>query len=306
MRAFVTGATGFIGAALVRRLLAAQVPTAILCRPNSNLWRLGPLAKQVETIEGDLDDIASIETALMRFQPDTCFHLAWHGVGNKHRNDFNQPTRNLQATLRLIELAAKVGCQKWVGAGSQAEYGPQEGALSENAPTHPTTLYGAAKLSAFHLGSRIANHLGLPFAWVRIFSTYGPQDNPDWMIPTLIRTLLARQRPDLTAGEQRWDYLYIQDAADAFYGVGSSPEAIGVFNLGSGEAHPLREIITLIRDRIDPALPLGFGAVPYRPDQVMWLQADCGNLSRATGWKPKWALLDGINETIDWHKTLLT
>lgn len=302
MRALVTGATGFIGAAITRRLADRGTETAILCRPNTNTRRLAPVLPKLLRLEADLDHPQSVIAALQSFRPDTVFHLAWHGVASRHRNDLDQIHRNLDASLHLVEAAANLGCSRWIGAGSQAEYGPHEGALNESAPTNPTTLYGASKLSAFHLGCRLANLRNLPFAWIRVFSTYGPDDNPDWMIPSLIRSLLARQRPALTPGEQRWDYLFVEDAADAFIAVADTPGATGVFNLGSGQAHSLRDVVSLVRDEIDPSLPLGFGEVPYRPDQVMWLQADIQRLNQTTGWQPRVNLHQGIRQTIAWHR----
>ncbi|MGE3308328.1 MAG: NAD-dependent epimerase/dehydratase family protein [Limisphaerales bacterium] len=304
MRAFVTGATGFLGAALVHRLVGAGVPVAILRRSTSSDWRLHQLPGSVIQIQGDLANPVGFKDTLATFRPDTCFHMAWHGVASRHRNDLSQAYANVESTLRLVELAADVGCQTWIGAGSQAEYGPQEGAINEDAPTRPTTLYGAAKLATYHLAGRAVELLGMRFAWLRVFSTYGPGDNPEWMIPSLIRALLARERPELTEGRQRWDYLFVRDAAEAFAAVASTPEARGLYNLGSGEAIPLREIVALVRDQIDPALPLGFGAIPYRPDQVMWLQADCRRLKQATNWAPLFSLSEGLRETIAWHKSV--
>lgn len=300
-RAFVTGASGFIGSYVVERLVASGVEVAILRRPETDLWRLGPVAERVRGITGDLDQAASFREALVEFAPEVVLHLAWHGVANSLRNDRTQVERNLHATLSLVETAAEAGARAWVGAGSQAEYGRHEGALDENAPTRPTTLYGAAKLSACHLAGRVADLRGLRFAWLRVFSTFGPRDNPGWMIPSLIRALGRGERPSLTEGEQRWDYLAVQDAAAAFQAVAASTSAEGVFNLGSGSARRLRDTIEFIRDCVDPRLPLGFGEVAYRPDQVMHLQAETGRLRAATGWVPGCPLEEALRETVRWY-----
>ena len=139
------------------------------------------------------------------------------------------------------------------------------------------------------------------FTWLRLFSCYGPDDNPLWLVPYLIARLLRGERPRLTAAEQVWDYLYVDDVATAVIGA-LDTGACGIFNLGSGEARPLREIIVKIRDAIDPALALGFGEVPYRPDQVMHLEADIGAFSAATGWRPTISLDQGIGATTAWHR----
>ena len=123
------------------------------------------------------------------------------------------------------------------------------------------------------------------------------------MIPYLIRALLKGERPALTACEQRWDYLFGPDAADAVWAVARS-DASGIFNLGAGRAESLRAIVETLRDAIDPKLPLGMGEVPYRPDQVMHLEADISRLTEATGWRPATSLQDGLKQTVAWHSTL--
>jgi nucleoside-diphosphate-sugar epimerase len=138
-----------------------------------------------------------------------------------------------------------------------------------------------------------------------VFSTYGPLEDLSWMIPYLIRTLLRRERPSLTACEQQWDYLFGPDAADAIWSVAKTTTATGVFNFGSGRANSLRKIVETLRDAIDPNLPLGIGEVPYRPDQVMHLEADIARLTRATGWTPATSLEEGLKQTVAWHKTQL-
>ena len=136
-----------------------------------------------------------------------------------------------------------------------------------------------------------------PLAWLRLFSSYGPDDDPSWMIPYMIKRLLAAEKPSLTKAEQMWDYLHVDDAAAGIVAA-LDADARGFFNLGSGQSRPLRTIIESIRDLIDPSLPLGFGEVPYRPDQVMHLEADITSLSLASGWRPQVALEDGLFDLV--------
>jgi len=301
MRALVTGGTGFIGSHLVNRLVDSGEEVAVLTRPGANTWRLGNLLPRVTRIDGDLGSLAAVENAIRAFAPDTIFHLAWHGVGNRYRNESDQIDRNLFASLSLFRLALQIGCQTWIGTGSQAEYGPYNQICDENVPTRPTNLYGTVKLCTYLLLRQMAIESGMRFAWLRIFSTYGPKDNPDWLVPAVIRTLLHGGKPLLTAGEQRWDYLYVEDVAQAIYQTAQIKAAQGVFNLGSGKTDTIRTIVEKIRDRIDPTLQLGFGEVPYRTDQVMHLQADITHLKDVTGWKPAVQLEEGLQRTIDWY-----
>ena len=301
MRVFLTGAAGFVGSNLLRQLLdAGDCEVAALVLPQFDLWRIAELLPRVRLVEGDLEAPAALEKTIADFAPDTVIHLAWKGVINNDRNDPSQ-TDNIAPSLALVKMAQRIGVKNWLGLGSQAEYGPQPRAVDETTPTAPTTLYGAAKLRVCVAAQRLCEIYGLRFGWLRLFSSYGPGDHPNWMIPYLIEKLLNGERPSLTAGGQLWDYIYVADAAEAIAAVARTPGASGVFNLGSGRAESLRKIVENIRDRIDPRLPLGFGEIPYRPDQVMRLEADISRLRAATGWAPRTPLSTGLARTIEWH-----
>lgn len=301
-RIVVTGASGFIGAHTARCLAGKGAHVLAWIRPQSDPWRLRELAVGCQIIEADMESDDSVSTAMAESRPDAVLHCAWRGVGNAARNEPFQIQANLRPIVHLLQTAAMNGCKRFIGLGSQAEYGPQSGAIRETAPTEPTSLYGASKLSACHLTRIMADQLGVGFSWIRIFSTYGPLEDGAWMIPYLIRTLLRREKPSLTAAAQRWDFLFVRDAAEAIAGVVMEPTATGVYNLGSGGTSVLRDAILLIRDFIDPTLPIGFGEVPYRPDQVMHLEADVARLAAAIGWSARTSLGDGIRETVEYHR----
>ena len=296
-RAFVTGATGFIGSYLVRELLSQNYEVAMLVRAESDLWRIDDVHQRMRHVIWNGTAVDSFAESFREFAPDTVFHLGWSGVGNSHRNQLSQLTDNINVSVALTQLSVECGVQQFVGAGSQAEYGPVNSIIDEHVLPRPTTLYGAAKLSVGILTERIAAIGGMKHAWLRIFSTYGPKDNPQWMLPSLISCLHRGERPALTRGEQLWDFLHVEDAARAFVAAAES-HTNGVFNLGSGEANPLRKVIEMVRDLINPALPLGFGEVPYRPDQVMCLQADIMRITSETGWRPQTPLLEGLAKCV--------
>lgn len=296
-RAFVTGASGFIGAAVVRRLLNCGWQVAVLQRTAELGERLRSIAGNLQPIVASGGRVADFADAYRDWQPVAVFHLGWAGVSSVHRNDAGLQLGNIQFAVELAQLCADCRTPLFVGAGSQAEYGPKRLLISEAECPTPTTLYGAAKLSACLLTQRIMELAGLQHAWLRIFSTYGPGDNPDWLLPSLIRQLLQGQCPPLTACEQTWDYLHVDDAAAAFERVAATG-ATGIFNLASGVEVPLRDVVLQIRDAINPQLQLGFGAVPYRPDQVMRMQVSTERLRVMADWRPLTVLSDGLAHMI--------
>ncbi len=302
MRILLTGASGFLGSHVLRNLRAAGGDdVAVILREPRSAWRIADALEGVRVIRADLADEASFATAVGEFAPTHVLHLAWDGVGGRNRNDPAQH-RNVGQALRLLEIAMAAGARDFIGLGSQAEYGPCAQRIGESTPTRPTTMYGASKLATCLLAERLCALNDVRFAWLRLFSSYGPRDNPEWMIPYLTRMLLRRERPAVTAAEQRWDYIYVEDAAEAVTAVARTPAAEGVFNLGSGSAPPLRDVIESIRRQVDPSLPIGYGEVPYRPDQVMRLEANIGRLAASTGWKPRTGLVQGIRNTVNWYR----
>ena len=104
----------------------------------------------------------------------------------------------------------------------------------------------------------------------------------------------------MTAGEQMWDYLYADDAAEALYRMAMFGQNGAVYTVGSGESKQIREYVEILRDAINPALPIEFGAVPYAQDQVMYLKADISELTSDTGFLPRTDFKTGIRKTIEW------
>jgi len=301
MKVTITGTSGFLGSYVLRHLVAGGAETLVLLRDPDSAWRIRDLLDRVQVCRADLADDATYAATLRGFAPTHLMHLAWEGVAGKNRNDAGQ-WRNVEHSMNLLEHALSAGAKHFVGLGSQAEYGPCAQRIDETEATRPTTMYGAAKLATCLLAERLCISESARFAWLRLFSSYGPMDNPDWMIPYLARALLAGEKPKVTRAEQRWDYVYIDDAARAVEAIVHHPEAQGVFNLGSGTAPMLRDVIELIRSAVDPMAAIGYGEVPYRPDQVMHLEANITRLTGATGWKPTMPLAEGIRRTVDWYR----
>lgn len=296
--AVVTGPTGAIGTALCQNLLDHGLTVYAVCRPGSPRSAALPVCDRLHKVDCDAADYASLPGRVK--QADVFFHFAWAHTIGPGRNDMPAQINNIRYTIDAVRAAAALGCQVFVGAGSQAEYGRVEGLLEPDTPTNPENGYGMAKLCAGLMSRTEAAALGVDHVWARVLSVYGPHDGSATMISGTIRALLEGRCPALTAGEQKWDYLFSADAAEAFYRMARSGRNGMVYPLGSGKACPLKEYILTLRDTIDPSLPLGFGQVAYGPKQVMHLQADIAPLTADTGFVPATEFKEGIRKTIDW------
>ncbi|MGY3408391.1 UDP-glucose 4-epimerase [Bradyrhizobium sp. GM5.1] len=299
MRVLVTGASGFLGSYLVADLLEQGHEVGILVRESAP-WRLVDVIDRVTLIIGSLDDIDAMRAPVGAFAPEAVAHMAWRGVGNMDRNKAIQ-ARNIWDAAELATLLADLKVSIFVGAGSQAEYGPYKRPITPEDATHPTTLYGKAKLAASSICEQIASESHMRFAWLRIFSTYGPKDADNWLIPSFIKTVVRGERMSLTSCEQRWGFLHARDAAAAFRVALTEPRACGYFNVGHPDGPMLSDTLTRLRDLINPSAILGFGDIPYRPDQVMVLQADTARMMQL-GWEPQVKIEDGLLEkTVSWY-----
>lgn len=301
MRLFITGASGFVGAATLRAALDAGHEVAAPVRLGSPARRLAPFQGRYLHLPLDLLETAGVAAAMAAFRPDAVLHLAWSGVENSARFERRQVSDNIETACALTEAAAACGARAFIGVGSQGEYGAAQ-AMTEDALPRPTSLYGAAKVATFFLTRQLAEQAGLRHAWLRLFSTYGPEDNDGWLIPMLIAEMLAGRRPRTTLGTQKWDWLHVDDVARAMIAVAETPTAEGLFNLGSGQPVSVRWAVERIRDLAAPGMELKFGEIPFRPDQVMHMQADISRLTAATGWKPAIPIAEGLADTVAWYR----
>lgn len=304
MKCLVTGATGFIGAHLVRWLIQQEYQVGVFVRPSSTLWRLQDIVPRLHIISGDLFEISQSAPSIRRFAPEIVYHLGWSAVGDRRRDDLVQ-IQNVNGSLSLLQLARESGCRHWVGLGSQAEYGRYDSAIAESWVARPETLYGIAKLSVALLSQRLCNLYGIRFVWLRLFAAFGPMAPSTFLIPYVISTLLEGAIPSVTAGDQQLDYLFVQDVVEGIWQLAMDSNTDGIFNIGSGQVHTVKEVVECIRDLINPHLRIGFGEVPYYQNQPMHWQADITKLQESIGWKPRTSLRAGLAKTIEWYKAHL-
>ncbi len=297
-RAVITGPTGAIGIALINELVANNIEVYAVCRPGSKRIARIPEDEKVTIIECSLSDIEKLPLLIER-KTDVFYHFAWDGTFGESRNDMELQNNNVKYTLQAVRVAKELGCTKFVGAGSQAEYGRVEGVLRPDTPAFPENGYGIAKLCAGQMTRILCGQLGIEHVWTRILSIYGPYDGENTMIMSTISKLLNGGKPALTKGEQMWDYLYSGDVAKAFRLIGEKGKDGETYCLGSGKARPLKEYVEILRDSIDSTLPLGIGERPYGDKQVMYLCADIENLTRDTGFVPDTDFVEGIIKTIE-------
>lgn len=303
-RVVITGPTGAIGVALINELIHRNIEIYAVCRPESKRIINIPQDSHVKIVNCDLNQLEKLSEKIKE-NCDVFYHFGWDGTFGDSRNNIHGQLKNIQYTLDAVETANKLGCRKFIGAGSQAEYGRVEGRIKPSTPTFPENGYGIAKLCAGQMSRILCEQKQMEHIWTRILSIYGPFDGKNTMIMSVIGKLLNGEKPELTRGEQQWDYLYAKDAGYAMYLLGEKGISGKTYCIGSGKTLPLAQYVRQLRDHISTELPLGFGEIEYAPKQVMNLCADISELTADTGFKPRYSFEEGIKETIDWYKEMM-
>jgi nucleoside-diphosphate-sugar epimerase len=300
-RVIITGATSMLGIALIDKCISQNIEIIALVRKNSIKVNRIPKSPLVTLIECDLENIRHLNIGSIG-KCDTIYHLAWGDTSNLSRDNVVAHARNIEYTLDTVDLAKKLDCDTFIGAGSQAEYGRKDFIIHTNSECNPETAYGIAKYTAGKLSAIKCESLDVRHIWARIFSVYGPNNNSETMIMYCIRKLLSGEKPSLTRCEQIWDYLYCDDAATALFLLGEKGCNKKTYNIAFGKSEPLINYVKQIRDLIDINLDLEIGKIDYSKKQVMYLSADISELTKDTGFVPKTLFEEGIKETILWSR----
>lgn len=294
MRVAVTGSNGFIGHAVVKQLLLQEYEVCVLAR--NKALETDPL---IHTIYYSTS-LLECEDELRRWKPEVFFHLAWLGVNNSRRNGEQNNQYNYQLTLDAVSLASETGCQQWIGAGSQAEYGVANRSLSENDACSPTTEYGITKQKLCAETELLCKSYKLDYTWARIFSVYGPNDHSSTFISYLINTMLQQQVPHVSSCTQHWDYLFIKDAGAALVSLIGHE---GVYNIASGRTVLLKEVVKAIASLTGYTGEIKWGAKP--DGELHYLCGSIKKIFEATGWFPSVSIEEGLAETaLNYHSII--
>ena len=301
--ALVTGATGFVGSALVEHLLASGVETLCLIRSKS-AEHPRPLSSAARAIDVSSFTVSELKSKLAGLKADVVFNLASYGVQQSDRDPAQLIEGNVGLLSNLLEVTARWPLRRFIHVGSCSEYGFPERdkiPIAETQPLRPTSLYGAAKAACVLFGTALASHFQIPFVTLRLFGVFGPHEAPDRVVPYLIRKLRNNEAVDLTPGEQVRDFLYEQDVAEAFVAAAESSALKDgeVYNVCSGQPSRVRDMGEAVAHALGkPRQLLHWGERPYRADEPMWLVGDNRRFRAATSWQPRISVEEGIRRMI--------
>jgi nucleoside-diphosphate-sugar epimerase len=305
MRALVTGATGFVGSCLTRRLIEDGHDVHVLCRRDSNRWRIADLAPIFTAHEADLRDAPAVERAVAAIEPQVIFNLATYGGFSFQKEEADILASNFLGTVNLLNACAKVGFDSFVNTGSSSEYGVKDAPMSERDLLEPVGVYGVSKAAATLYCRSLAIERNLPVTTVRLFSPYGPWDDPRRLIPYVIVSLLRGEAPELASAGSVRDFVFVGDIVGLFLKLAAQPLIGEIINAGSGRQHCIGDVVATIAELIGSGPAPCWGQIENRrPEPQVWV-ADIGRAGEKLAWVPETPLREGLAATVAWFKAHL-
>lgn len=298
-RIAVTGAAGFVGAALVERLAGDHDLVAVV-RSRASASRLSRLAGEIEIVEADFEHPEQAAALVAAAKPEICVHAAAAGAVVRDPDPQRTFRVNAQAPFELALALADTGCRQLVSLGSSSEYGPCTQPMREDQAPTPDDVYGATKLAGGAAARAVSADRGLAFTHLRLFSVYGPGEDLRRMVASTAVALVHGEPLDLTPGEQARDFVFIDDVVDAIVATFGRCDIDGeTFNIGSGIQSTVREMALALAEAADADQTLlRFGARPYRDNERFSWQADPVKAAQLLGWRASTSLRDGAAATV--------
>lgn len=320
----VTGATSFLGSALVRELLAEGHEVYGVVRPHSsNRGVLDELSARtsrskerdvcgrLHIVEMELEDLDRIHEAIGK-PCSVFFHFGWDGSGSENRKNAQVQQKNISGGIKALRGAKELGCLRFLFSGSQAEYGICQTVMREEAHCHPVSEYGKAKLEFGRQARELCGlwrergESGMDFLHVRIFSVYGPGDHPWSLVNTCLDTFLNGGQMKLSACRQQWNFLYIDDLVKGLLALAFAKEperGDGIYNLAGEGSRPLKAYVEELHRLCGGRGSCAYGAVPPNAEGEANLIPSIEKIKMRTGWKPEITWEEGIKRMLKKQET---
>lgn len=299
----ITGCTGFVGANLAKRLVNDGHNVHLFVRQEYKDWRIKNILPYVQVHRINLLDLELLRNIVAGIRPDWVFHLAAYGAYSWQGDLSLAVQTNFLGTVNLVEACRSAGFEAFINTGSSSEYGFKDHAPVETEGVDPNSYYAVTKASATLFCRYTAKRYNLYIPTLRLYSVYGPYEEPNRLIPTIILHGLKDLLPPLVDPEIGRDYVYMRDVEQAYLLLASqSVEMSGeIYNLGTGIQTSLREVVNVARRVFNLSVEPQWGTMPKREwDTTIW-RANNANLLGA-GWQPEFTFEQGFRLTVDWFQ----
>lgn len=303
-RVLITGGTGFVGANLARRLLKGGHEVGLIVRKDFKPWRIEEIKNDVRLHEANLGDEKTLSTLVDKIKPEWIFHLAVYGAYHWQTDIHKMVETNITGTINLVNACLKTGFEGFVNTGTSSEYGPKNHAPKETDLLEPNSHYAVTKAAATLLCRHTALSSKVNISTLRLYSVYGPYEEPRRLMPTIIMRGLKGELPALVNPDVARDYVHVDDVCEAYVRAAerSGPEYGAVYNVGTGVQTTIRDVVELAKKAMAIKCEPEWGSMPGRMwDTTVWI-ADNKKIETEIGWRPNIAFQDGFRKTVEWFK----
>lgn len=299
---FITGAGGFIGTNLTKKLLKKNFYIHVLNRTENISWRLKAVANQITVHNGDITDYNSLRRALLKTKPDYIIHLATYGAYSFQTEIDKIISVNILGTKNLLEASKDIPYKCFINTGSSSEYGFKDRPMKESDFCDPVSYYGVTKLAATQICKVFARINDKPIVTLRLFSVYGPYENHTRFIPTIIKSLIVKSVINLTPGNVRRDFIYINDVIDAYLKALRQGSKIKgeTLNIGTGREFTNDEIVQILFKITGKKTKVKKGGFSKRGWDTNHWAANTAKSKKYLKWESKYSIEKGLSETYLW------
>lgn len=299
---FITGAGGFIGANLTRKLIELNFDVHVIVQTKKIPWRLDDISKFIQIHIADLTDFSSLKRIFSKIQPKYIVHLAAYGSYPFQKEIDKIIFVNIEGTKNLLEASKNINYECFINTGSSSEYGFKEKPMKEDDFCNPVSYYAVTKLAATQLCKVFSDINNKPIVTLRPFSVYGPFEEPTRFIPTIIKSLILKNKILLTSGCQRRDFIYVEDVVSAYLKaleLGSKTKG-KILNIGTGIEYSNDDVVKQLFKAANAKTQVKKGAYPKRYwDSSHW-KADISSTKLLLHWYPETNLTKGLSKTYSW------